>query len=83
MSQVHHLDVIGSQLRPKYLTQARDSYAAGRLATPAFKRIEDRSVDEAIRINDLELVGEGRRANEMRSPTRPINNGTGSATSPR
>ena len=25
----HHSDVIGSLLRPKYLTRARDDYAAG------------------------------------------------------
>jgi methionine synthase II (cobalamin-independent) len=62
MSQLHHSDVIGSLLRPKYLTQARDSYAAGQLAAPAFKRIEDRAVDEAIAMQEgigLDIVTDG------------------------
>jgi 5-methyltetrahydropteroyltriglutamate--homocysteine methyltransferase len=45
MERIHHSDVIGSLLRPRYLTQARDEYAAGQLGAPAFKRIEDRAVD--------------------------------------
>src|SRR5262245_27866059 len=48
MTQVHHSDVIGSLLRPKYLTNARDAYAAGQLTAPEFKRIEDHAVDAAI-----------------------------------
>jgi len=38
MERIHHSDVIGSLLRPRYLTQARDEYAAGQLGAPAFKR---------------------------------------------
>ena len=52
MPQVHHSDVIGSLLRPKYLTRARDAYAAGQLTAPEFKRIEDRAVDQAIALQD-------------------------------
>ena len=62
MSQVHHSDVIGSLLRPKYLTRARDAYAAGQLTTPEFKRIEDRAVDQAIAMQEgvgLDVVTDG------------------------
>jgi methionine synthase II (cobalamin-independent) len=31
MAQAHHSDVIGSLLRPRYLTEARDAYAGGQL----------------------------------------------------
>ncbi len=62
MSQVHHSDVIGSLLRPKYLTRARDVYAAGQLTAPEFKRIEDRAVDAAIAMQEsagLDVVTDG------------------------
>ena len=62
MSQVHHSDVIGSLLRPKYLTRARDDYAAGQLTPPEFKRIEDRAVDSAIAMQEgvgLDIVTDG------------------------
>ncbi|HEY6492369.1 MAG TPA: cobalamin-independent methionine synthase II family protein [Trebonia sp.] len=62
MSQVHHSDVIGSLLRPKYLTRARDDHAAGRLSPPEFKRIEDRAVDGAIAMQEsigLDVVTDG------------------------
>ena len=62
MSQVHHSDVIGSLLRPKYLTRARDAYAAGQLTPPEFKRIEDRAVDAAIAMQEgtgLDVVTDG------------------------
>jgi len=62
MSQVHHSDVIGSLLRPKYLTNARDAYAAGQLTAPEFKRIEDNAVDAAIAMQEsigLDVVTDG------------------------
>jgi 5-methyltetrahydropteroyltriglutamate--homocysteine methyltransferase len=62
MSQVHHSDVIGSLLRPRYLTRARDAYAAGQLSAPEFKRIEDRAVDQAIAMQEgvgLDVVTDG------------------------
>jgi 5-methyltetrahydropteroyltriglutamate--homocysteine methyltransferase len=62
MSQVHHSDVIGSLLRPKYLTRARDTFAAGQLTTAEFKRIEDRAVDQAIAMQEgvgLDVVTDG------------------------
>lgn len=62
MPQIHHSDVIGSLLRPKYLQQARDAYAAGRLPAPDFKRIEDRAVDQAIAMQEgigLDVITDG------------------------
>ena len=57
MERIHHSDVIGSLLRPRYLTQARDEYAAGQLGAPAFKRIEDRAVDQAIAMQEGTIDG--------------------------
>jgi 5-methyltetrahydropteroyltriglutamate--homocysteine methyltransferase len=62
MPQGHHSDVIGSLLRPKYLRQARDAYAAGQLPAPDFKRIEDRAVDQAIAMQEgvgLDVITDG------------------------
>ena len=62
MSHIHHSDVIGSLLRPRYLTQARDALAAGQLSVPEFKRIEDRAVDQAIAMQEgigLDVVTDG------------------------
>jgi 5-methyltetrahydropteroyltriglutamate--homocysteine methyltransferase len=62
MSQVHHSDVIGSLLRPAYLTRARDDFAAGQLTVSEFKRIEDRAVDAAIAMQEsvgLDVVTDG------------------------
>ena len=67
MSAVYRAEVIGSLLRPDYLKSARDEMVEGTLATPAFKKIEDRAVDEAIRLQEeagLDVVtgGEMRRS---------------------
>ena len=62
MPQVHHSDVIGSLLRPRYLQQARDAYAAGQLSAPDFKRIEDRAVDQVIAMQEgigLHVITDG------------------------
>src|ERR1700740_942283 len=48
MADIYHADVIGSLLRPRYLSQARDAYAAGQLTPAQFKRVEDRAVDPAM-----------------------------------
>jgi 5-methyltetrahydropteroyltriglutamate--homocysteine methyltransferase len=55
-------DVVGSLLRPPDLIAARDDLAAGRLPPAEFKVIEDRAVDEAIRIQEeagLAVVTDG------------------------
>src|SRR5260370_5036239 len=62
MAQIYRADVIGSLLRPRSLTQARDAHAAGQLPAPDFKRIEDRAVDQAIAMQEgigLDVVTDG------------------------
>ncbi len=59
-------DTVGSLLRPAYLKEARTKHAAGELSDAAFKRIEDRAVDEAIALQvdagiDVVTDGELRR----------------------
>ncbi|MGH3205243.1 MAG: hypothetical protein ACRDP5_24815, partial [Streptosporangiaceae bacterium] len=58
----YHADVIGSLLRPRYLSEARDALAAGRISNEEFKRIEDRAVDQAIAMQEgvgLDVVNDG------------------------
>jgi len=50
---MYRSDVVGSLLRPAYLKDARDSFAAGNLTDAAFKKVEDRAVDECI---DLQII---------------------------
>ncbi len=55
-------DVVGSLLRPADLTAARERLAEGRLTPAAFKTIEDRAVDDALRLQEaagLEVVTDG------------------------
>jgi len=55
-------DVVGSLLRSPKLLAARDRFAAGDLPPPAFKRIEDRAVDEVLRLQEeagLDVVTDG------------------------
>jgi len=57
-----HTDVVGSLLRPAELLQARDRLAAGKLTPAGFKAIEDRAVDEAVRLQEeagMEIVTDG------------------------
>jgi 5-methyltetrahydropteroyltriglutamate--homocysteine methyltransferase len=49
---VYRSDVVGSLLRPAYLKEAREQFAAGKLKDAEFKHVEDRAVDEAV---DLQL----------------------------
>src|SRR6185295_12137049 len=53
---------IGSLLRPKYLSDARERFERGELAAADFKKIEDRAVDDAIRLQEsagLDVVTDG------------------------
>ena len=62
MSNVYRAEVLGSLLRPKYLSDARADLEAGKIAPPEFKRIEDRAVDQAIAIQEgagLDIVSDG------------------------
>jgi 5-methyltetrahydropteroyltriglutamate--homocysteine methyltransferase len=57
-----HTDVVGSLLRPPELIEARERLTAGELTEAEFKRIEDRAVDEALRLQEdagLEVVTDG------------------------
>ena len=57
-----HADTVGSLLRPTELLSAQKQLAGGRLSPDEFKEIEDRSVDEAIRLQEsvgLEIVSDG------------------------
>ncbi|MGH8675355.1 MAG: cobalamin-independent methionine synthase II family protein, partial [Burkholderiales bacterium] len=61
-----HADHVGSLLRPAELLKAREDAAAGRISQGGFKAIEDRAVEDAIRLQEragLPVItdGEGRR----------------------
>ena len=67
-------DVVGSLLRPAYLVEARAGLAAGRLSPAEFKRIEDRAVDEAVRLQEdagLDVVTDGAHVKRAFVPTLP------------
>jgi 5-methyltetrahydropteroyltriglutamate--homocysteine methyltransferase len=60
-------DIVGSLLRPPDLLEARERYAAGGLSAADFKRIEDRSVDWAIGLQEragLPVVTDGEMRRE-------------------
>jgi 5-methyltetrahydropteroyltriglutamate--homocysteine methyltransferase len=55
-------DVVGSLLRPAYLKEARKRRDAGEISPHEFKKIEDRSVDEAIALQTqagLDVISDG------------------------
>ena len=55
-------DVIGSLLRPAALLDARQKLERGELTAAAFKRIEDRAVEEAVALQEdagLDVVTDG------------------------
>lgn len=55
-------DVVGSLLRPDHLKEARRDREAGKIGPAEFKRIEDRAVDEAIRLQEeagLDVLTDG------------------------
>jgi 5-methyltetrahydropteroyltriglutamate--homocysteine methyltransferase len=59
---MYRSDVVGSLLRPEYLGEARQQHEAGEIDAAAFKKVEDRAVDEAIRLQEeagLEVVSDG------------------------
>jgi 5-methyltetrahydropteroyltriglutamate--homocysteine methyltransferase len=69
---IYRAQTIGSMLRPGYLRDARHALRRGAISTTAFKRIEDRAVDEALAMQEragIELVtdGEQRRASFLGS----------------
>jgi len=55
-------DVVGSLLRPQYLKDARKQHDTGDLDDAAFKKIEDRAVDEAVALQTragLDVLSDG------------------------
>jgi 5-methyltetrahydropteroyltriglutamate--homocysteine methyltransferase len=59
---VHRAQTVGSLVRPAWLKEARATFAAGDLTTRQFKKIEDRAVDESIKVQldaGIELVNDG------------------------
>src|SRR5919197_172771 len=55
-------DVVGSLLRPEYLTRARKQHDQGEIDAAGFKKVEDRAVDEAIRLQEeagLDVLTDG------------------------
>jgi 5-methyltetrahydropteroyltriglutamate--homocysteine methyltransferase len=55
-------EVVGSLLRPAYLVEARRQREAGTLGPAAFKRVEDRAVDEGLALQEavgLDVVTDG------------------------
>jgi 5-methyltetrahydropteroyltriglutamate--homocysteine methyltransferase len=63
---MYRSDVVGSLLRPAYWKIAREAHEAGRLSDAEFKRVEDRSIDEAVALQlraglDVLTDGEMRR----------------------
>src|SRR5579884_901747 len=62
MEQMFRSDVVGSLLRPAYLDQARKQHEAGEISPAVFKEVEDRAVDEAIRLQEdagLDVLTDG------------------------
>jgi 5-methyltetrahydropteroyltriglutamate--homocysteine methyltransferase len=47
-----HTDVVGSLLRPPELLKARDDLAAGQITPADFKKVEDRAVDAAVKLQE-------------------------------
>jgi methionine synthase II (cobalamin-independent) len=69
---VYRAQPIGSLLRPTYLKEARKAVRRGEISMAQFKRIEDRAVDEALKLQEaagLDVVndGEQRRASFLGS----------------
>jgi 5-methyltetrahydropteroyltriglutamate--homocysteine methyltransferase len=59
---MYRSDVVGSLLRPAYLKEARDTFAAGNLTDASFKQVEDRAVDECIDLQiraGMEVITDG------------------------
>ncbi|MDQ3867528.1 MAG: cobalamin-independent methionine synthase II family protein [Actinomycetota bacterium] len=55
-------DVVGSLLRPPELLEAQDAFRRDELTPAEFKRIEDRAVDDALRLQEeagLDVVTDG------------------------
>lgn len=86
MTEIRRSDVVGSLLRPGFLTEAYAGRTAGGLALAAFKELEDRAVDAAIALQEacgFEVLtdGEMRRQVFLEQFVSGIN-GTGAVAAP-
>lgn len=64
----YRADNVGSLLRPRYLQDAREQYAAGQLSTREFKGIEDRAVNEAVALQEavgIDAVTDGEMRRDL------------------
>ncbi len=55
-------EVVGSLLRPTYLVEAREQFAATNISAAEFKAIEDRAVDESIALQEnagIDIITDG------------------------
>jgi 5-methyltetrahydropteroyltriglutamate--homocysteine methyltransferase len=62
MNAIPHAEVIGSLLRPHYLSRAREALETGGMQPPEFKRVEDSAVDEGIALQQgcgLDVITDG------------------------
>ncbi len=58
----YHSEVVGSLLRPTYLTEAREQFAAKSISAAEFKAIEDRAVNESIALQEnagIDIITDG------------------------
>jgi len=59
---VFRAEIVGSMLRPAYLKEAQAALQQGAMTVNAFKRVEDRAVDQVIALQEgagLEVVSDG------------------------
>jgi 5-methyltetrahydropteroyltriglutamate--homocysteine methyltransferase len=64
----YRADNVGSLLRPPYLHDAREKYAAGGISAREFKGIEDRAVDEAVSLQEasgIDVVTDGEMRRDL------------------
>jgi 5-methyltetrahydropteroyltriglutamate--homocysteine methyltransferase len=58
----YHSEVVGSLLRPTYLTEARKQHEAGQISEAEFKAVEDRAVNESIALQEsagIDVITDG------------------------
>jgi 5-methyltetrahydropteroyltriglutamate--homocysteine methyltransferase len=58
----YHSEVVGSLLRPTYLVEAREQFAASNISAAEFKAIEDRAVNESIALQEnagIDIITDG------------------------
>lgn len=62
MKRSFHADVVGSMLRPHYLVEAKQAHREGNLDDADLKAVEDRAVDEALKVQEeagVDVVTDG------------------------